>query len=253
MSVKLSAWAWSQKIGVGPKLVLLALADHADDDGVCWPGIRFVAMKCNITHRNVQRHVATLTAANLIEAIPRYREDGTQTTNAYRLLIAETGGYDKIDMGGMSKLTEDGAIDRGRVAEMTPHEPSLEPPLLINPSMTPLNERVPEEWQPMVSLDGFKIPGKKQIELVTLACDRMGVKVSDVIRAFAEYWPEGKIQHGWSSPTAALVRTREVQARKVKGNATDRQQLVRNGTGENDGYESARRRLARNGAATPSP
>lgn len=36
------------------KLVLLALADNANDHGVCWPSMRTLAMKCNMTEQGVR-------------------------------------------------------------------------------------------------------------------------------------------------------------------------------------------------------
>ena len=36
-------WAWRQKLKPVPKLVLMALADAADDNGICWPSVATVA------------------------------------------------------------------------------------------------------------------------------------------------------------------------------------------------------------------
>jgi len=38
MSVEAMAWAFRQKLEDSQiKLILLALCDHCDDDGMCWP------------------------------------------------------------------------------------------------------------------------------------------------------------------------------------------------------------------------
>ncbi|MGE5451100.1 MAG: helix-turn-helix domain-containing protein [Acidobacteriota bacterium] len=33
-------WAWEQRLAPSLKLVLMALADAADDEGQCWPSVR---------------------------------------------------------------------------------------------------------------------------------------------------------------------------------------------------------------------
>src|SRR3990167_8098730 len=70
MSLKAMVWAWAQPIEARDKLVLMALADHADDDGVCWPGIKGVAEKNRISVRAVQRHIRSLEAGGLLAVLP---------------------------------------------------------------------------------------------------------------------------------------------------------------------------------------
>ena len=36
MSLTATRWAWQQSIAAGPKYVLLALADYADNEGACF-------------------------------------------------------------------------------------------------------------------------------------------------------------------------------------------------------------------------
>ena len=49
MSVKCSTWAWGLAISNSSrKLVLLALADRANDDGECWLGMASLEAKCSI-------------------------------------------------------------------------------------------------------------------------------------------------------------------------------------------------------------
>ncbi len=46
-------WAWQQKLSPTPKLILMALADAANDFGVFWPSVSAVATKCCISIRTV--------------------------------------------------------------------------------------------------------------------------------------------------------------------------------------------------------
>ena len=41
-------WAWQQLLKPVPKLVLMALADAADDEGVCWPSVATLASKVGV-------------------------------------------------------------------------------------------------------------------------------------------------------------------------------------------------------------
>jgi hypothetical protein len=84
-------WVWHQKLKPVPKLVLMALADAADDIGVCWPRVSTVATKCNVSTRTVRRVMQTLTAWDLLVSEQRYRKDGSCSSNRYRLLLS--GGY----------------------------------------------------------------------------------------------------------------------------------------------------------------
>lgn len=51
MSIRAMTWAWSITLPPTPKLVLMALADIADDTGLCWPSHSALAAKCSPTAR----------------------------------------------------------------------------------------------------------------------------------------------------------------------------------------------------------
>jgi len=55
MSLAAITWAFKQDLAPTKKMVLIALADHCDDDGKCWPGLKLVAKKANVTKRTLQR------------------------------------------------------------------------------------------------------------------------------------------------------------------------------------------------------
>ena len=110
MSIRAMTWAWQAPLPPAPKFVLLALADIADDEGVCWPGHRSLAAKCSVTIRTVQRIIAGLEASGLLLVEPRYRNDGSRSSNQYRLPI-ETPP-DKRSWGGV-------ASDRGPTTVVT--------------------------------------------------------------------------------------------------------------------------------------
>lgn len=68
MSVEAMAWVWKH----GPKdpnarLVLLAIADHADDDGRCYPSMIGIASKACVTERGARGIVRRLEADGWLE------------------------------------------------------------------------------------------------------------------------------------------------------------------------------------------
>ena len=88
MSVKALAWAWGSPTKGTAKLVLLALADQANDEGHCWPGRAKLATKCGVSDRTVTEQLAILVRDGLIRSDRRFRIDGSQTSSDIYLLMA---------------------------------------------------------------------------------------------------------------------------------------------------------------------
>jgi hypothetical protein len=103
MSIAAMNWAWKQQLQPAPKLVLMALADAANDYGVCWPSARTIARKCCISIRTVRRLIAELRTARLLLVESRKRGDGSCTSNQYRLAMDPT---DNVTPGGTPTVTD---------------------------------------------------------------------------------------------------------------------------------------------------
>lgn len=67
------------------RLVLLALADIANDDGVCWPSMTTLARKCNLSRRYIIDMLASLEQRKYIQRSKRRDAAGDPTSNIYRL------------------------------------------------------------------------------------------------------------------------------------------------------------------------
>lgn len=87
MSMAAMRWAWQQALAPPAKLLLMALADRADAQGVCWPSIPTLAQQCRLSPRTVQRLLQELAAAALLRTEPRFRADGSRTSNRYSLAL----------------------------------------------------------------------------------------------------------------------------------------------------------------------
>ena len=86
-------WAWQQALKPVPKLVLMALADAADDQGICWPSVATLASKVGVSTRTVRRVMHELISGELLSTEQRYRSDGSCSSNRYRLQLV---GGDKL-------------------------------------------------------------------------------------------------------------------------------------------------------------
>lgn len=60
MSIKLMTQVWALPVHEKCKLVLLSLADQANDDGVCWPDIETIAARCSVSTKTVGRAISAL-------------------------------------------------------------------------------------------------------------------------------------------------------------------------------------------------
>lgn len=88
MSMSAMTWARDQKVGAAStKLVLLLLADYADDDGHCWPFIETVAEKAEMSEKSVRRHLNKLEKIDLLRRRRKRRSDGTMGGYEYWLTI----------------------------------------------------------------------------------------------------------------------------------------------------------------------
>lgn len=66
MSIAIMNHVWQLAIPAGQKIVLLSLADQANDHGVCWPSMAQIAVRCSITERSVRSHVAEMESSGIL-------------------------------------------------------------------------------------------------------------------------------------------------------------------------------------------
>ncbi|QND22555.1 hypothetical protein HB774_24085 [Rhizobium leguminosarum bv. viciae] len=86
MSIKVMSIVWSRApVQGGDLLMLLALADNADENGVAFPAVPYLASKARMTERNVQLCLRKLQRDGFIQIVPRAGPSGA---NKYRLNIS---------------------------------------------------------------------------------------------------------------------------------------------------------------------
>ena len=87
MSILAMTWAWGlMELDQSQTLVLLALADAANDEGVCWPSQAEIGRKARLKDRAVRNQIRSLEAAGLLSVSRRATPQGRKT-NVYRLNI----------------------------------------------------------------------------------------------------------------------------------------------------------------------
>src|SRR5262245_22249580 len=77
MSIKVATEVWrGSRHKSGNLLVLLALADHADELGKAWPGVPSLARKARLSERHTRRCLGELLASGELEILPEPAPSG---------------------------------------------------------------------------------------------------------------------------------------------------------------------------------
>ena len=89
MSVEAISWASKQVVGsAGAKLVLIALANYANERNECWPSQATLAQWTEQSDRTIRTHLATLESMGLIHRQARQSE-GAFTSDLITLLVGQ--------------------------------------------------------------------------------------------------------------------------------------------------------------------
>ena len=98
MSMRLMVQAMNCEVGnPARKLVLLKLADNANDDGICFPSYQYIADKCEMTRRSAISHIECLIKMGLVSKKERKNKDGS-ISNLYVLHLEQ--GSENFALGG---------------------------------------------------------------------------------------------------------------------------------------------------------
>ena len=88
MSMLLTAQAFKVKVGnAARKLVLLKLADNANDQGECWPSYQHIADQCEISKRSAMYHIQALCDAGMVEKVVRKGGPKGNSSNMYQITL----------------------------------------------------------------------------------------------------------------------------------------------------------------------
>ncbi len=160
---------WREDLSMTEKFVAIALADRADDEGVCWPAVKTIAMKCSCTPRTVQISINSLCAKGFLRKLERQNSSSYYIFNLDVLPVMEqpkwkkerhplagtmTGESDDIDLfstGESHALTGESHASTGEgdspktLRETLEETPSSDSGDLQSPDVS-LKEFVEREW-----------------------------------------------------------------------------------------------------------
>ncbi|MFV1536936.1 helix-turn-helix domain-containing protein [Phaeobacter sp. JH204B] len=197
MSIRvMSAVFESETLGATERLIMLALADHADDEGRCYPSIARLCQRTGLGERAVQTNIRKLQLQGYVEIIPGAGRNGS---NLYFVRPTPAPDAPPHEMHPAPdappprmKCTSTPAPDAPKPS-ITIIEPSL-PLVAPQPEKPkkPKTYRLPEEWVPDDEYREFA----RELNLTD-------ADIEEIADDFRTYWTElntvksRKTKRGW--------------------------------------------------------
>jgi hypothetical protein len=179
--------------GVSPseKLLLLALANYADENMKCYPSQRRLADDTCLSDRTIRSLLAALEARQMLSRTQRSRPDGSRSTDIITLqfagkIVAESSGGTETASGGVGKPFPGGTETASGLTTFEPssnHQDELYTPVTPNGVTAPRGAdkargtRLPDGWMPEGS----------DWELALDLCNGDAGAVDELDR-FLDYW-----------------------------------------------------------------
>ncbi|SQH97542.1 helix-turn-helix domain-containing protein [Haemophilus haemolyticus] len=166
MSMRLMVQAMNCEVGnPARKLVLLKLADNANDDGICFPSYQYIADKCEMTRRSAISHIEYLIKMGLVSKKERKNKDGS-ISNLYFLHLEQ--GSENFSLGGenISLGSENFALGGSEnISPRTSH------------SLEPVNEpkKTTQKSESEILLEQFGITGQLAKDFIVHRKAKKGV------------------------------------------------------------------------------
>ncbi|HFI8077379.1 TPA: helix-turn-helix domain-containing protein [Escherichia coli] len=199
MSMRLMVDVFHTEVG-NPmhKLVLLKLADNANDNGECYPSYQHIAKQCEINKSTAMRAIEALCKKGLLLKQPRYLIGGKeQTSNFYVIVLPSLSGSGTKQPGVVAESNQgSGTKQPGVVAESNPNQSYITSKENIKdiPPCIP-----PEEKQ--VNQDGVNEAALRCLDFYN---DKAGCKCRDA-KPFVELLTETKTRKAYTEDEITLV------------------------------------------------
>ncbi len=98
MSIRLMSDVWELPLNTNEKMVLLAIADHANDDGVAYPSWERIQKKCSISSKStITKIMKILEGVGIIEVTKRGDLKEGRKTNIYKVYLSKSTHLELID------------------------------------------------------------------------------------------------------------------------------------------------------------
>ncbi|EGC7193787.1 helix-turn-helix domain-containing protein [Salmonella enterica] len=179
MSMNLMAKAMSIKVG-NPlrKLVLIKLADNANDEGECWPSYQHIADQCEVSRSTVKIHIRALEDMGLLKREFRRKGELNQSNVFYLTLdnaqqIPPESGGAGADRGGAGADRGGAGADLGGGAGADPR---------TYHSFEPVKEPLERKKKPSSMPEGFSPSASHQ-----KMAEEFGISLQDEFDKFTDH------------------------------------------------------------------
>ncbi|EGW6331118.1 helix-turn-helix domain-containing protein [Salmonella enterica] len=179
MSMNLMAKAMSIKVG-NPlrKLVLIKLADNANDEGECWPSYQHIADQCEVSRSTVKSHIRALEDMGLLKREFRRKGELNQSNVFYLTLdnaqqIPPESGGAGADRGGAGADLGGAGADLGGGAGDDPR---------TYHSFEPVKEPLERKKKPSSMPEGFSPSASHQ-----KMAEEFGISLQDEFDKFTDH------------------------------------------------------------------
>lgn len=199
MSMILTARALQIKTGNAlRKLVLVKLADNANDQGESWPSVPYIAEQCEMSERSVQNHINALVEMGLVRIESRKSANGLNQSNIYhlRLNAAAVSGESPAPYGA-NPAGVSGANGSGTGAGAAPrisNDPVIDPDnknIISRDEKTNVKTAMPERFEPgcdhAAKAEASGLDVQDEFQKFSDYHASKGTKYTDWHRAFS-YW-----------------------------------------------------------------
>lgn len=201
MSMRLMVEVFHTEVGDPMhKLVLLKLADNANDNGECYPSYHHIAKECEISKRTAMRAVDSLCEKGLLIKQPRYLIGGKeQTSNFYVIVLPSLHGSVTVTPGVVSQSHQGSDTESpGVVSQSHP-----------NQSYITSKENIKNNTLRVLEKDGSISEEDREVNLAALRClafynDKAGCKCRDA-KPFIELLTETKTRKAYTEDEITLV------------------------------------------------
>ena len=134
MSIELinAVWKHSQQKKSGALVVLQAIADYANADGIAWPAVATLARKTRMSKRNLQRWLSALQRDGELQVL---RNKGRRGSNVYKICLQSLEADKRYTHGtddtGIRKLVTSPPLTNDVGVIQSINESSIEPTPII--------------------------------------------------------------------------------------------------------------------------
>lgn len=220
MSFKLVAQVFDIRLG-NPmrKMVLIKLADQANDDGYCWPSYETLAYACEVSRRTVISHIKWLASNDFLWIEKRYdHEKQKNLTNIYHLTLWK--GKQVFPKGGETVAPVQENHHKGVVNHL--HHPSetvapdlvkllhqgsatAAPKPITEPTIKPINEPIKKKPKKLHDIPSDFAPTEKQLERMA----EYGIDVKLTVESFAaSHKSNGKQFKDWNAALTTWINNK---------------------------------------------